>query len=444
VTGLEPRRRKPIPSHAAADEDVLTTDVTASRRSVLRSGAAIGVGVTSFALPTAARAASDPGSQEEAETFRRFDAVALSTATAGVGAASVDSLFGPGGVGPDGTHGYLAGVQSGSACVVKFRLSDLAIIGVLPVTGQTDTRGMVVVGSYAYLVTTSNGWNQYVQKVRLDAPSGTGVVAGMLHLGGSGLVTDKMLGYGIIVADADHVVTSDWDNPTSKVYKTRIHAGTDTLPEYLGSVTIHPDNGSRALRSVAGIASDGTHLYATDETGPFENTGEVPSKISKIALSGNATPGTGGMEVVGELVLAEGEGYPYALVANGGHVYVASWTSPTEGRGSVVKVATSGGTQPGSGGLERLGAITLGDGEASPSSLVLAGTHLYVGTFSDPARVVKVAANLSSATLPARVDGLTMLSGERRLLSGFRSGQYLYFVGQNSPGRIVRCIDPAL
>jgi len=399
--------------------------------------------VTSLALPTAA-AATSLGGTSDAEVFRRFDAVSLASTTAGVG-STIRYPVGPGGVGPDGLHGYIAGLQSGIAALVKFRLSDLAIIGVLPMAAErTRIGGVVVNGAHAYLGTGTSGNAHYVEKVRLDAAAGSGVVAGMLHVGDSGSIHTLGETAAMIVADADHVVTTDLNNTTSGVYKTRMHAGTDLPPEYLGTVTIHPDNGTRTLRIAVGLASDGTHLYATDEAGPLDDP-PVGAKMTKIALSGNATAGTGGMEVVGELVLGPDDGYPYGLVHSGGYLYVASWTSSAADRAAVVKVATSGGTAPGSGGLERLGATLLAAGERPAAPIVLAGSNLYVGTYASPAQVVKLTADLGSSALPVRVDGITLETGENQLWrTAFSHQQYLYFSTYTNPGRIVRCVDPAL
>jgi hypothetical protein len=419
-----------------------------SRRSVLRGGLTLGVGVSTLALPAAA-AASSPGTAGVGGVFRREDAVTLSTATPGVGTAAITSLAGPGGVGPDGTHGYFAGVQDGVASLVKFRLSDLAVVGVLPLVAndaqsvRTSVGGVAISGSHAYIAAATATSQHSVEKVRLDAAAGTDVVAGMRWVGATAVIHQFGAGYTMVVADDDHVVTSDLFRPEPAVYKTLMHKGTDLPPENLGEVFTQPGDFKGA--PVAGLASDGTHLYAADEVDPDVESARRPL-MTKIALSGSTEEGSGGMQVVGHLSLGADDGLPYGVVHSGGHVYLASWTSAVDASASVVKVATSGGTAPGSGGLERLGAVTLDAGEDEAATIVLAGPNLYVGTYTAPGRVVKLTANLGTATLPVRSDAVTLDAGEGPLWTGFASGQSLYF-GTSDLGNaahIIRCVDPAL
>ncbi len=418
----------------------------APRRDVLRGGLTLGVGVSTLALPAAA-AASSPGTAGAGGVFRREGAVTLATATPGVGAADITSLAGPGGVGPDGSHGYFAGVQGGVASLVKFRLSDLAVVGVHHLianeaqTVRISVGGVVINGSHAYIAAATATAQQYVEKVRLDSEAGADVVAGMRWVGATDVIHQFGPGYRMVMADASHVVTSDSSAAAPAVYKTLMNAGTDDPPVNLGGVFIHPGDFSGA--PVAGLASDGTHVYATDEVFP---DGTSRPLMTKIALSGSTEEGSGGMQVVGRLSLGTDDGLPYGLVHSGGHVYVASWTSVVEGSASVVKAATSGGNAPGSDGLERLGAVTLDAGEDEAATIVLAGSNLYVGTYTTPGRVVKLTANLGTATLPERADAVTLDAGEGPLWTGFASGQSLYFATSalGDPARIIRLVDPAL
>jgi hypothetical protein len=58
--------------------------------------------------------------------------------------------------------------------------------------------------------------------------------------------------------------------------------------------------------------------------------------------------------------------------------------------------------------------------------------------------VVKVDLKAGTDALPVRIDGFALETGENNLGCAVRVGQYLYFGTGTYPGRVVRCIDPAL
>jgi len=142
------------------------------------------------------------------------------------------------------------------------------------------------------------------------------------------------------------------------------------------------------------------------------------------------------------LLPVEDADYLYSILAVSGHLYIGTWLNSAPAR--IVKVRTTGGGA-GTGGLERIGATTLLTDERAIGWAVVTGSSFaYYGTTTQPGRVAKVHLNAGSDTLPERVDGLVLASGENWLGSAVRIGQYLYFGTGTYPGRIVRCVDPAL
>jgi len=82
--------------------------------------------------------------------------------------------------------------------------------------------------------------------------------------------------------------------------------------------------------------------------------------------------------------------------------------------------------------MRRVGEVTLNTGENFLVSAVTDGTHGYFGTFTSPARVVKV--NLATMT---RVGEVTLNTGENDLASAVTDGTHGYF-GTGGPGRVVK------
>jgi DNA-binding beta-propeller fold protein YncE len=89
--------------------------------------------------------------------------------------------------------------------------------------------------------------------------------------------------------------------------------------------------------------------------------------------------------------------------------------------------------------FERVGVLTLADGETLPYSAVIdpAGRFAYFGTaaWNEPGRVVKI--DLTTFT---RVDAITLAPGENALRSAVidPAGRFAYFVTDTTPGRVVK------
>jgi hypothetical protein len=202
----------------------------------------------------------------------------------------------------------------------------------------------------------------------------------------------------------------------------------DDLPVRLGSIQLPSDE-----FSAGGIATDGTDLSVVTEYNRY---------VVRVALSGGGA-GTGGLERLGSIQLPSTDGsLLHSVLAVSGHVSIGTWLFG--GAARIVKVRTSGGGA-GTGGLERLGATALQTGEANIGwAVVSGGAFVYYGTTTSPGRMAKVDLKAGTDTLPERIDGLVLESGENDLGSAVRVGQYLHFGTGTYPGRVVRCLDPAL
>jgi hypothetical protein len=344
----------------------------------------------------------------------------------------------------DGRHAYFPamGTTSRPAAVAKFDLQTMTEVGVLPLASDENVAfPMVRVGNHLYIgarrnpdnsTTASDNVGRLV-KVRLDAPPGDGVVAGMQRLGRLSFTTSADL-QGIesrplrIVVTADGSAVVGLGNQGTSLIRVDLRAGTDDLPLRLGSIQL-----PSAEFSGGGLATDGTDLYVVTEFGRY---------VVRVGLSGGGT-GTGGLQRLGAIQLPSDDAdYLYAVLASGGHLYIGTWRNSAAAR--IVKVRTSGGGE-GTGGLERIGATALQDTERAIGwAVTTGGAFAYYGTTTSPGRVVKVDLKAGTDTLPVRVDGLVLETGENSLGCAVRVGQRLYFGTGTYPGRVVHCIDPAL
>jgi len=127
------------------------------------------------------------------------------------------------------------------------------------------------------------------------------------------------------------------------------------------------------------------------------------------------------MEVVGSATLNSGENYARSMVTDGTYAYVGTDTNPAK----VVKIKLSD--------LSRVGSVTLNSGEDNAYSMVTDGTYAYVGTWTNPAKVVKV--RLSDLS---RVGSVTLNSGENYALSMVTDGTYAYVGTWTNPAKVVK------
>ncbi len=415
---------------------LVTRGPSPSRRDLLRQGGAAALGIGTLALPHAAAATSV--ARGPTEVFRRVDALTLSSST--VGGFDGDAVLDA-----DGRHAYFPamGTSLRPSAIAKVDLQTMTEVGVLPLASDENVAyPMVRVANHLYIgarrnpdnsATTTDNVGRLV-KVRLDAEPGAGVVAGMQRLGRlsfsttadvSGFVEIRPLRV-IVTADGSAVVALG--NEGTSLIRVDLKAGTDDLPTRLGSIQL-----DSAEFSGGGIATDGTDLFVVTEFNRW---------VVRIALTGGGT-GTGGLIRTGAIQLpAEDADYLYSILAASGHLYIGTWRNSASAR--IVKVRTSGGGA-GSGGLERIGATALLTDERNIGWAVVTGSSFaYYGTTTTPGRVVKVDLRAGTDDLPQRVDGLTLATGENSLGSAVRVGQYLHFGTGTYPGRVVRCIDPAL
>ena len=90
----------------------------------------------------------------------------------------------------------------------------------------------------------------------------------------------------------------------------------------------------------------------------------------------------------------------------------------------------------------RVGAVTLNTGEDAVSAAVIdeGAGYAYFGTYTSPARVVKVALG-AGANPPTRVGALTLNTGEDYVAGAAvidTTPGYAYFGTYTSPGRVVK------
>ncbi len=163
----------------------------------------------------------------------------------------------------------------------------------------------------------------------------------------------------------------------------------------------------------------------------YFGTFESPAQVVKVALG----EGSGPPERVGTLTLEDGESHLWSAVIDpqDGHAYFGTFAGP----GQVVKVALGEGDDP----PRRVGAVTLESGEDWLQGGVIdpAGGHAYFGTHTSPARVVKVALGENSAP-PQRVGAVELADGEEFIRGAVIDPQrgHAYFGTETSPGRIVK------
>jgi hypothetical protein len=131
-----------------------------------------------------------------------------------------------------------------------------------------------------------------------------------------------------------------------------------------------------------------------------------------------------GMRRLDALPLVAGDNYLASAVIDlvGGHAYFGTYTIPAR----VIKVALGNGAEP----PVRVGALTLEAGEDRLWTAVIdeSGGHAYFGTWTVPGRVVKVAFGGASEP-PVRVGAVTLEPGEDVLISGVidPAGGHAYF-----------------
>jgi hypothetical protein len=372
-------------------------DVT-RRRFVAGTGAgAMGLGIATLPLPRAAAATSVGGGT----TPTTFEQVAATSSTAGAQGFSsynlthvvagatvvhVASYDQPGVIGrfdqstlavtgsvslpinlarplaTDGTYLYtvpafVAGGLVTEIAVVRVRVSDLSVVDdPIALAGFADTSAIVVSGTS--LLVIGNADNGSGRIARIDTSSWT--LAGTLSL------TQEYLEDAAFDGSTMYVTASSGWLLRVALVGGLVAAGNLQATAALQLTPIGQIDAS-ALIVLGGHAYIAERGYGTVE-------------VLKVVLSGGT--GDGGMQVVGRIELGIAEKDSRLRATDGTNLFFGCMDPPSTAR--VVKVRPTGGTAPGSGGLERVGAALLTDAGGQPltslGGLAYANQHLYAAS----------------------------------------------------------------
>lgn len=175
--------------------------------------------------------------------------------------------------------------------------------------------------------------------------------------------------------------------------------------------------------------SDGTYAYFGSIA--TSGTSVVPGRVVKVDISG-ASP-----TYVGDISLGAGSLISAVIDPEGDFAYFGTNDTPAR----IIKVQLSGATCSGGetcGGMAVAGSLTLVTGENALHSAVIApdGKYAYFGTFTSPARIVKI--DLSGSH-PVRSQAIELDPGENLAYSAVmeQDGSRAHFGLLTSPGRVV-------
>lgn len=372
----------------------LTRGADPDRRAVLRSATAASLGLTTVILPAASAAASPAtDGSTVADLSAPSDAPVVNL---GRGGFAVTSL---------GSHAYVAAGGGGAPYVVKVDIPSMTVVGQVQVASNSAWPWAVVTDGTDLFVSTDD--DRGIHRIAL---TGGGDGTGGMVVSGTISVATRVFD---LALSGSYLFGLTNDSP-SRIYKIALvggGAGTAGMQQVSSLTLPTGENTGWRMEVVDGVAYT-VHLTS-------------PGRINVVDLD----DGTSAAPVrLGGAVLETGEDRLRTVTSSGTDVFVVTETSPSV----LVRFASSGGGE-GSGGLLRLGALTL-PSTAKPVALTSAGGYVFVGAYESTRTVNRVALSGGDAAAGGmRIDSTVVLpstTGYTSLHDAVVVGDRLVFVSR--------------